>query len=260
MRRRALRWLVRGLLGLLVLVLLTVAAAAITLHTAWGRDKIRAQIEAKLKPYFPAGAKVGRLEGSVLGDFTLHDIELTDREGRRAVTIKRVDLNLELGAWLDDEARVEKMIVDGVNIALHQRGSEPPNLATMFQPNPDPLTFDVILERLQVKNAAISIEKDGRTDHLDDFTLDAVVHVAMSGAVDADAKVRGQWRERAAPLVLDSVVGIDALGVITVPTARLALGAVVIDATDVGYGGSTAPRAASTWWCPRARWSTWCPS
>ena len=239
MRRRALRWAVRGLLGLVVLVLLTMAAAAITLHTAWGRDQIRAQIEAKLKPYFPAGAKVGRLDGSVLGDFSIHDIELTDREGRRAITIERVDLNIELGAWLDDEARIEKMIVDGVNIALHQRGSEPPNVATMFQPNPDPLTFDVILERLEVRNAAISITKDDRVDHLDALTIDAAVHVGMSGAVDADAKVRGSWRERAAPLVLDTTVAIDPLGVITVPALVVALGGVKLDARELAYAGAT---------------------
>lgn len=234
----------RLVLALLALALVAAIAGAITLHTAWGRDQVRAQIEAKLRPYFPAGARIGRLEGSVLGDFELRDIELRDREGRPAVTIDRVRLNVELAAWLDDEARLESVIVEGLAVELHQRAGEPPNVATMFQPNPDPLTFDVVLEHLAIRDGAVTIERDGRIDHLDGLTVTSALTVKRAGAVHATAALDARWRERAVPIALAADVAIDPAGVVTAPAARLAVGDVALDASDVRVGGGLDVRGA----------------
>ncbi len=238
MARRALRWARRVVLAAVTLALVGGIAAAIALHTDWGRDRVRAQLEAKLWPYFPAGARIGRLEGSVLGDFSLHDIELRDREGRPAVTIARVELNIGLTAWLDDEARLESVIVEGVAIELHQHGGDPPNLATMFEPNADPLTFEVVIERLVVRGAAITIERDGRVDHLDDVGLEAEARVQQDGAVQARAAVAARWRVRRAPVAISGRFELDPDGAIAVPAAKLVVGGVAIEATGVGYGGA----------------------
>lgn len=238
MRRRALRWAVRIVLGVLVIAVLAVGAAAITLHTDWGRDKVREQIEAKLAPYYPAGAHIGRLEGSVLGDFSLHEIVLTDREQRRAIVIDRVDVNVDLRAWFSDEARVEKLIIDGLKVELHQHGLEPPNLATMFKPNEEPLQFDVIIERLHIKNGAITIHKDGRLDHLDALGLEGKVTVLMNGGVAAEGALEARWRERDVPVSFGTDLSIDPLGVITVPHAHVGVGRVSATAEDIRAEGS----------------------
>src|SRR5688572_20037387 len=113
MARHVARWALRALVGLLALTFLAVVTVLLVLHSDWGREQIRTQIEAKLQPNFPAGAHIGRVEGSVLGDFYLHDVVLNDLDGRPAVRIARVELNLALLAFLRDEARFEKVIVEG---------------------------------------------------------------------------------------------------------------------------------------------------
>ncbi len=234
--RKVWRWVRRIVLTVLLLIVLGAGSVLLALHTDWGRDKLRAQIEARLKPYFPAGARIGRLDGSVLGDFTLHDIELIDREGRKAVTIRKVTINVELSAYFDGEYRVEQLVVDGVRVALHQQGREPPNVATMFQPNPDPLPADVIIEHLAVRDADITIEKDGRVDHLDDLTVDSAVFLAREGPFATEVRLSARWREREAPVTLSAALQNDVRG-LQMRELHLGVGDIRLDGRGLGYPG-----------------------
>lgn len=235
MKRRVARWAVRGLLALLALVTVLVVVAIIVLQTGWGREQVRAQIEAKLRPYFPAGARVGRVEGNVLGDFVLRDIVLQDLEGRPAVRIERVELNAALLS-LPGEVRLEKVIVEGAAVDLHQHDGDPPNLATMFKPSSDPLTFDVVVERLEVRAAAVTLERDGRVEHLDDFIVLARMRMQQDGAMRGRADVTTRWRERATPLALVADLALDAAGVVDIAKAELVAGDVRLEATNVRIG------------------------
>lgn len=236
MRRRVTRWLVRGLLAFLALTALAVIAAIVVLHTAWGREQIRAQVEAALRPYFPAGARVGGVEGSPLGDFVVRDIELLDLDGRPAILIARVEVNVELTALLRDELRLEKAILEGTAVDVHQYDGDPPNLATMYTPSPDPMSVDIVVERLEVRAAAVSLERDGRVEHLDDFTVLGRLKMKKDGGLRGRVDVTSTWRERAMPLTLVADAAIDPAGVVDLFKAELAAGEVRAEAAQLHIG------------------------
>ena len=86
--RRAGRW-AGGLLLALVLIL---AAAVVFLHTSPGRQFIVERI-AKVAPASGLSVKVGRIEGSVLWAATLYDVEFRDADGTLFLEVPEVELN-----------------------------------------------------------------------------------------------------------------------------------------------------------------------
>lgn len=236
MRRRLVRWMVRALLGLLALTIVAIIAAIVILHSDWGREKVRAEVEAALQPYFPAGARVGRVEGSLLGDFVLRDIVLQDLEGRPAIRIARVEVNVAFLALLRDELRLEKAIVEGSEVDLHQVDARAPNLATMYEPSPEPLRFDMVVERLEIRTAQVMYERDGRVEHLDDFTVLGRLRMKKDGALAGRVDVTAAWRERQAPIGFVADAAIDATGVVDLHKAELVAGDVHVEATELHIG------------------------
>ena len=63
-----LRWIKRIVLGFVGLVLLGVGGALAALHTDWGRDILRQQVEKQMATTFTGGATIGKIEGSPFGD------------------------------------------------------------------------------------------------------------------------------------------------------------------------------------------------
>lgn len=86
--RRAAIWVGR----LLALLLAILALAVLFLHTGSGRQFIVDQI-AKVAPASGLSVSVGRIEGSVLWNATLHDVEFRDAEGTLFLEVPEVELN-----------------------------------------------------------------------------------------------------------------------------------------------------------------------
>jgi translocation and assembly module TamB len=86
--RRAGRW--AG--GLLLALLLIVAAAVVFLHTSPGRQFIVDRI-AKVAPASGLSVEVGRIEGSVLWAATLYDVKFRDADGTLFLEVPEVELN-----------------------------------------------------------------------------------------------------------------------------------------------------------------------
>ena len=133
----------RVILGLISLVLVTVAALLLVLHTDWGRERLRRRAIAALHDTFPGCVRIGKVEGSVLGDLVLRDVELCDASGRTAITVDRLGVNLGLLALLRHEIRVESLAADGVRVAAVLRTGRPANLATVVKLSEDPSTWDI---------------------------------------------------------------------------------------------------------------------
>ena len=57
---RAQTWIKRVLLGLGAVIVLAVAIVVVTVHTDYGRDLIRKQVESRLDDLFIGGASVGK--------------------------------------------------------------------------------------------------------------------------------------------------------------------------------------------------------
>ena len=120
--RRVRRIVSRIALVLLALVVLAVATVLILVHTSWGRNKIREQIVAGMADTFPCGVRIGAVEGSVVGDTVVRDVVIKDCDGRDAVKIERLELNIKLTSLLDRTLRLEYLHARGVAVDAHKTG------------------------------------------------------------------------------------------------------------------------------------------
>nr|MBA3821268.1 hypothetical protein [Deltaproteobacteria bacterium] len=188
--RRPRRWLRRTALGTLALIVLVVSVTLIVIHTDWGRERVRRIVEAELLVVFPGGARVGRLEGSLLGDFTVQGIELADIHGERMVRIGSMSMNLGLRQLLRKTIRIEELVADDIELYAPR---------TPWPPDEEPLEWDVELEDLRVRRAHIVVES-AEAMTLEDVQLDSAVAVARAGTLQAGAHLRGRWRERGVPI------------------------------------------------------------
>ncbi len=183
-RRRWLRWLVRGVLGALVLVVVAVGAALIVLHTDWGRDLLRRRIEAALASTFPGGAKIGKLEGSVLGEVTVRDVALKGPDGDISIGTATVDL--ALWSLVHHTAHVNKLVVDDLAVTLPEQ-QPPPKPASGGGSQSAPWTIelpDVAIHRARVTRGSIEV-----TD------IDVALGLRAAGKqVEALVSARGAWR------------------------------------------------------------------
>ncbi len=244
MWRRARRWIRRIVLGTLATIVVVIGVALIVLHTDWGREQLRARAVAALHAQFPGGVQIQKIEGSVVGDLVLRDVVLRDADGRSAVTAKVVRLNVGYASLFTGEIELETLTIDGLTVDARLREGQPPNLATIYQPSPDPFTWDVALRRVVVHDAQITIDRDGQIEHVDDLEIAAIVTlVAATGALDASVTIDGMLRERAAALAIAAVARVDADGV-SVPSASVTVGQASIVATAVTYRSLTDLRGA----------------
>lgn len=130
--RRVLRWIRRVVVGAVAFAVLAIAVVLIALHTDWGREQVRKRAEAALAESFPGGARIGRVEGSVLGALVLRDIELRDADHQPTVTIDRLTLDVGYRALLRGEIALESLALDGVTVRVRMpAGGGPPNVATL---------------------------------------------------------------------------------------------------------------------------------
>ncbi len=116
-RARILRWIKRIVLGLLVLVVVGVGVVLGLMHTDWGRDQIRARVEAALVDTFP-GATIGRLEGSVFTDLIARDVRLPAHGTTPAFSIDTLRIDVALQPLVGNRVRVERLIAQGVAIDI----------------------------------------------------------------------------------------------------------------------------------------------
>ena len=87
--KRVWRWFKRVMIGLVAIIVVTVAFALIAIHTDWGRNIVRGQVEGILAETFPGGATIGRIDGSPFGTLVITDVVLNGADGKPLVAVKR---------------------------------------------------------------------------------------------------------------------------------------------------------------------------
>ena len=124
--RSLLRWFRRLVLGVVVLGVVLIGVALLTAHTEWGRERLRRGIEAALSQAFP-GARVGRIEGSILGTLTVHNVELTS--GDRALWLVAGTVRADVALWplVVNTVRIDQLVAEdvAVRVALGRAPSLP---------------------------------------------------------------------------------------------------------------------------------------
>jgi TamB, inner membrane protein subunit of TAM complex len=225
--RRLLRWIKRGVLGTLALTVFAVGAALIVLHTDWGRERLRRVAEAEIAEAFSRGARIGRIEGSVLGELVVRDVELQAADGRTYARVGELRIDLALRPLLGKVARIDRLVADDVEL-YPLRAIAPP------ESEPEPGTWSVELPAIEVHRARVVIEPGAEGTEpvtLDRLELAAAVSMSAGAPIDVSARVSGTWRERGAPVAGSLVVR--AGEVVALPKLELQIGGASVRGTDV---------------------------
>ncbi|HEU4728787.1 MAG TPA: hypothetical protein VFT22_12875, partial [Kofleriaceae bacterium] len=159
--RSFLRWLCRLALGALAVAVIAAAIALLAAHTGWGREQLRRRAEATLREAFPGGARVGSIEGSVLGTLTVRDVELLGRDHRPVIAIGTAQVSLALWPLAVRTAQIDRLVADEVRVSV--RPEAPP--AEAPPPGP-PSPWRVELLHAELHRASLEIEAGGATQAL----------------------------------------------------------------------------------------------
>lgn len=195
------KWVKRLVVSLVVLTIAATLFVVIAARTAWGRNLVRSEVEASLAKTFPGGAKIGRIDGNLLGAFTVHDIELRDLDGRVAIKIGKLEAEVELQPLLRKRAVIETAIAEDVLIAIGKaKLVAPPDPA-----DTEPSKWTVELPAVEVRNGTLEIDK-GYPVALDQIALTGELAIPAGEPLAAKLKASGTWRERAQRLELSGTV------------------------------------------------------
>jgi len=190
--KRGLRWIKRIVLGLLALSVVAIIVGLIAIHTDWGRDLARKQVESALASSFPGGAKVGVVEGSILGTLTVHDLELDGLDGKPFIVVKTARIRIALAPLVRHIARIELVELDDVLIDKHPQPARPPEIPEVPKP---PSAWSVELPDIAVTHARIHVATETRT--IDVVDVDATASLSIdTGAITVAARAAGAWSGR----------------------------------------------------------------
>jgi len=234
---RRLRIVGKVLIGLNLFVIVAIGAVLITLHTSWGREKLRTEIVDALNDKFAGGVEIGGLDGSVFGELVLRDVVVRDRQGRRAIVIDRLRFEIGLAALASHRIELREVVARGVAIEAYRRDDRI-NLAELIRPS-EQSSWGLEISELSVRDARIAVDLDGDVEHIDDLTANGHVSIPARGAVATELAIAGRWRERG--------VGVEVGGAlrateqaIELSSAELAIGDLRIVARRVVLGDSGA--------------------
>lgn len=205
--RRARRWIV-GIVGsLLGLVALALLAAFVVLQTGWGHGLLRDQIEARLDSTFVGGAKLGGVEGNPFTELVLTDLVLNGPDGKPAIRVDRLTVKLPLLPLISHQLRVEKLIVDGLDVHARKLASGEYQLAHLTRPS-SPSTWDITLPDVVVHDGHVHVDQGtGREPiDLDDLELTANANAPFTGPLDATVQLTGEWRQKHAPISVGAII------------------------------------------------------
>jgi hypothetical protein len=228
--RKVLRRTAYGLVGLVGLVVVLLVSTYAILHTDWGREQVRGQLQKTLAGLFVGKVSLGRVEGDVLGDVILRDLAIDDADGRPAVRARTLRVTFGLLPLIGQTVEVSRLRVEGLRVDGATRADGTVNLAGLLkkQEKRQKSTWSVNLRKVVVVAGALALTRPAPDEsvHLDGFEVRARVHLDRDGSMDGDADLAGRWRERDLPLTFSSSVAAPKDRPIHVPLLYAALGGV----------------------------------
>ncbi|HTL35632.1 MAG TPA: AsmA family protein, partial [Kofleriaceae bacterium] len=208
--RRATRWALGILGGLVALVGVVILVAFFVFQTSWGRGVLRSQIEAKMNDAFVGGATVGGVEGNPFRDLVLTDVVINGPDRRPAISVKRLTVKLPLLPLISHQLRVDKVIAENLDVNLARDANGQLQIANLMKPGPKS-TWSVTLPNVVVHNGHVAFDtgsKEGVID-LDAIELSVDAALPFGGPVMANANVFAIWRQHTAPISLAGSFYID---------------------------------------------------
>ena len=246
MSSKAWRWSKRIVLGLIAFVILAVGVVLAVLHTDWGRETVRKQIEARLDQTFVGGASIGELDGSVLGTIVLRDVVLNGPDGKPAITIDKLSLGVPVMPLVSKQIRVTDLHAEGVDVDLRRDPDGQLQASRMIRPGPKS-GFAVDIPELEISDAHVRVEgtRGSEDMNFDNIHIAGDLRMPTDEPLEANLLAMAHWRERNAPIWLDTNLRND--------DETLTIGSLIASVGDVHVTGAgvriTKPQQASL-----ARW------
>ncbi|MDQ3366418.1 MAG: translocation/assembly module TamB domain-containing protein [Myxococcota bacterium] len=226
-RRKAWRWSKRILLGLVSVVVLAVAAVLVILHTNWGRDLARGQIEAQLNNTFVGGATIGALEGSPLGELVIRDLVINGPDGKPAISVRKLTLEIGLLALASKQAKLETLRAEDVDVDLRRDPDGTLQITRLTKPSGPKSGWEVEIPKVVVERAHVRYDAGTEIMNFDQLAITGGAHLPPDAPLAANLLVHGTWRERNAPIWVDTVVRND-WKELTVPSLLARVGDVTV--------------------------------
>ena len=160
--RRMLGW-VRGLFLAALLFVIAVGGAAVVLDSPLGHRFVADRIAA-LVPKSGLRIRIGRIDGSLLGTMSLHEVVLSDAEGRFMV-VPEAALNWRPLAWLGLDMRrgldIRSLILKrGTLLRAPKLNPGDPNAPILPE-------YDISIDRLAVENLTVERSVFGQRRRID---------------------------------------------------------------------------------------------
>jgi hypothetical protein len=203
-KRRWWRWTKRIVLGTVAFVVLAIAITIGTLHTSWGRNRLRLIVEDQLKSEFP-GSTIGRVDGSVLGDLILRDVTIMGRNKRPFITVEKVTLEAALLPLAGKTARVDKIAVENVVVYVRDQGPQPPEKPKPARSGPnEPPSWSVELPTIAVDGGRVELETASGTETIDKLAANVSLSLHAGEPMIATVVAGAQWRGK--PISINAAV------------------------------------------------------
>lgn len=133
--RRALRI---ALIVMLVLILVGIGALAIITRSDYGRNKVRTLALNNIRESVHGLVDIGKIEGNVLGNFSLVDVRITDSTGQPFLTAERVSARVNASALLSKRIAVSQLTLVKPRIHLIKTPTQDWNYKRLFRTEAGP--------------------------------------------------------------------------------------------------------------------------
>ncbi|MEO8841661.1 MAG: translocation/assembly module TamB domain-containing protein [Kofleriaceae bacterium] len=213
--RRGLRWIKRGALGLLVVLVVAIGGALAFIHTDYGRDQVRGFGNDQLAKLFVGGGTIGHIDGSPFGELILRDVVINGPDHQPAIRAKTVRVSVGIFDLVKHTIKLQDVIAEDVDLAIKREADGSFAMAKLLEPDPNPTksTWNVDLDDIDLVRAHVMIDtgtQDTGVVNLDDVVVLGNLHLHNDGTVLGGLRIGATWRERKAPITILAAVRDDA--------------------------------------------------
>ncbi|NVB78962.1 MAG: AsmA family protein [Kofleriaceae bacterium] len=199
-RRRVLRWLYGIALGLVGFVGLVLLAAYIVFQTGWGRGVLKEQIQTRMADTFVGGATIGSVEGNPLTELILNDIVINGPDKKPAISVKRLTVKLPLMPLISHQLRVDKVIVDQLDVRLARDEHGELQITKLMKPSESESTWSIFLPNVEVHRGHVAFDTGTEVIDIDNIELAVDAAMPFGGPMKAGVDLHADWRQRKAPI------------------------------------------------------------
>jgi autotransporter translocation and assembly factor TamB len=220
------KWIKRILLGFLLFLVVAVGVVLVVVHTDFGRNLIRKQVEARLNEMFVGGATVGKIEGSPFTTLTIRGLVINGPDGAPAISAQTVKIGVGILPLISKKAILSSIIVEDVDVRIARDPDGTLQFARLMKPAPAS-GWSVKIPTLEIHRAHVAYDTGKEWLNFDNLEAIGGASMMFGRPLEVNVSVRGALRERAVGVSLDAVVKVDH-NVITIPSLIAQAGAVVV--------------------------------